>query len=70
MAAVREVFPEEVAREPIPEAPIIKRLTYLTSTKDKENRLGRGLTDQIQRQGRMRKPNESWSSEEFSQAEA
>lgn len=36
LAAVKEVFPEEVACEPIPETFIIKRST---SSKDKENRL-------------------------------
>jgi len=67
VAAVREVFLEEVACEPIPETFIIKRST---SSRDKENRLRRGHGKQIQRQGRMRKPSESWSSKEFSQAEA
>lgn len=56
-----EVFSEEVACKPIPETSIIKTSTYLTINRDKENRLGKGQANQMQRQGRIRKSSESWS---------
>ena len=57
ISAVREVFLEEVECELIPKASINQRSTCPT-TKDQEDRLGKGHTDQMQRQGRTRNPNE------------
>lgn len=57
VAAIREVFLEEVACELIPEASLKKRSTCPT-TKAKEDRPGKGHTGQMQRQEKMRKPDE------------
>lgn len=68
LAATKEVFLEEAACDPIPEVSINKRSVCSPTTKDKEDRLGKEHSGQIQRSGKMRMSNESSNSKQFSQA--